>query len=96
MNCVLRCVDEDDCEFYVLSKAISDFTIIIDEGDYDNDPVVEKVVINPFSGHGYYSGYYCKAIELFRNGISVGEMDFDSNESWRKSEVLKMLMECFK
>lgn len=92
MNYILRCVDSDDYEFYILANGISDFRIITEERSDDSDPIVEAVVINPFSGYEYY----CETIEIFRNGISVGEMDFDSNESWRKSEVLKMLMECFK
>jgi len=96
MNCVLRCVCEDDSEVYIAAKRISEFEIITEEGSKDNDPIVEAVVINPFINPFSGYEYYCETIEIFYNGISVGEMNFNSNEVWRKSEVLKMLMECFK
>lgn len=91
MNYILRCVDNDECEFYILAKGISDFRIVTDDSSNDNDPIVEAVRINPFSGFEYY----CETIEIFYNGISVGEMNFNSNEVWRKSEVVKVLMRCF-
>ena len=48
-----------------------------------------------FKGTTTYHINSCETIEIFYNGISVGEMNFNSNESWRKSEVVKVLMRCF-
>lgn len=92
MNCVLRCICEDDSEVYIVANKISEFEIETEHGSMDNDPIVEEVVIY---GNSSFT-YRCTAIEIFQYGVNVGEMDFSSNESWRKSEVFKVLMGCFK